>query len=196
MGDSWVHVGRVWTHGGPLLAVDAALLGSWHGLTGDDYDQITTLGWQVTSIPVGTGRAVLVGDGAVRDDGWTEIFQTPAGAVAMVQADGPGYQDVLARALKYPDEEDGNDDDLTVRSHRLAIFNAASDGGGPYAVPLADARPGVAPHLHGPYSSKAESGLAVPAPCPSCTLRICRHTRLGDGSRFARWMLLPRKLSA
>lgn len=70
MRDPWVHVGpvsRPWTNGEPFLAVDAALRGAWRGYSNDDCEQVITLGWQVTSVPVGTGRAVLVGgDGVVR----------------------------------------------------------------------------------------------------------------------------------
>jgi hypothetical protein len=56
-----MHVGRLWTNGEPFLAVDAALRDAWHGYSNDDYDQISALGWQDISIPVGSGRAVLVG---------------------------------------------------------------------------------------------------------------------------------------
>jgi hypothetical protein len=103
MRDRWVHVGRLWTNGDPFLAVDAALRHAWHGYSNDDYDQVIPLGWQDTSVRVGVGRAVLVGaDGVVRDDSWIEVFATDTGLVAIVQASGPDYPDVLAKVLGYP----------------------------------------------------------------------------------------------
>jgi hypothetical protein len=73
MRNSWVHVGRLWTNGEPFLAIDTALRGDWHGYSNDDFEQVVALGWQGTSVPVGPGRAVLVGaDGVVRDDSWME----------------------------------------------------------------------------------------------------------------------------
>ena len=50
-----MHVGRLWTNGEPFLAVDAALRDTWHGYSNDDYDQISALGWQDTSIPSAAG---------------------------------------------------------------------------------------------------------------------------------------------
>jgi hypothetical protein len=95
MRDPWVHVGRLWTNGDPYLAIDEALRGAWHGFSNDDFErQVVPLGWQHTSIAVGTGRAVLVGaDGVVGDDSWMEVFESGAGVVAVVQASGPDYPD-------------------------------------------------------------------------------------------------------
>ncbi len=153
MRDRWVHVGRLWTNGDPFLAVDAGLRDAWHGYSNDDYDQVITLGWQDTSVPVGAGRAVLVGaDGVVRDDSWIEVFATETGLVAIVQASGPNYPDVLARALGYPVADDQDGDALKVGRGELAIFSAAIDGTGPYSGPLINARPGPVPSVHGPPS--------------------------------------------
>ena len=148
MRDRWVHVGRLWTNGDPFLAVDAALRHAWHGYSNDDYDQVIPLGWQDTSVPVGVGRAVLVGaDGVVRDDSWIEVFATDTGLVAIVQASGPDYPDVLAKALGYPDTDDQDGDALKVGSGELAIFSAAIDGTGPYSGPFVNARPGPVPPM-------------------------------------------------
>jgi hypothetical protein len=108
MRGSWVHIGRLWTNGEPFLAVDAALRDAWHGCSNDDeFDQLVELGPENTSIPVGAGRAVLVGgDGVVRDDSWIEVFEAASGLVAIVQAAGPDYPGALARALDHPDAED------------------------------------------------------------------------------------------
>lgn len=153
MRDRWVHAGRLWTNGDPFLAVDAALRHAWHGYSNDDYDQVIPLGWQDTSVPVGAGRAVLAGaDGVVRDDSWIEVFATDTGLVAIVQASGPDYPDVLARALGYPVTDDQDGGTLKAGSGELAIFSAAIDGTGPYSGPFVNARPGPVPPGHGPPS--------------------------------------------
>jgi hypothetical protein len=192
MRDPWVHVGRLWTNGEPFLAVDAALRGAWHGYSNDDYDQVTTLGWQDTSVPVGAGRAVLVGaDGVVRDDSWIEVFESEAGLVAIMQASGPDYPDVLAWALGYPETDDQDGDMLKVGSAELAIFSAATDGTGPYPAPLANARPGPVPPVHGPPSSQADPGLLIPAPHAGYKLKVRWYTKLDEDNCFARWLLIP-----
>ena len=137
MREPWIYVGRLWTNGDLFLAVDAELRGAWHGFNDDEYQQIIPLGWQVTSIPVGTGRALLVGaDGVVRDDSWMEVFQSQAGGVAIVQASGPDYREALARALAYQIADDQDGDELEISSGEIAIFSAADDGTGPYSGPL------------------------------------------------------------
>src|ERR1700739_1604251 len=143
MRDPWVHVGRLWTNGEPFLAVDATLRSAWHGFSNDDYDQPVTLGKQDTSVPVGAGRGLLVGaDGIVRDDSWMEVFAMESGLLAVVQASGPDYPDILARALASPVEDDQDGDALTVDSGQLAIFSAADDGTGPHSGPWTNAQPG------------------------------------------------------
>jgi hypothetical protein len=73
-------------------------------------------------VPVGAGRGILVGaDGVVGDDSWMEVFTTESGCIAVVQASGPDYPDILARALAYPVENDQDGDALTVDSGQLAI---------------------------------------------------------------------------
>jgi hypothetical protein len=68
MHDAWIDIGRLWTNGEPFLVVDAALRDAWQGFSNDEFGQIIRLGPQNTSVPVGAGRAVLVGgDGVVRD---------------------------------------------------------------------------------------------------------------------------------
>lgn len=192
MSSRWVHVGRLWTNGDPFLAVDAALRHAWHGYSNDDYDQVIPLGWQDTSVPVGTGRAVLVGaDGVVRDDSWIEVFATDAGLMAIVQASGPDYPDVLARALDYPVTDDQDGDALKAGSGELAIFSAATDGTGPYSGPFASARPGPVPPVHGPPSREADPGLLIPIRHTEYKLKVRWYTRLDEDSCFARWLLIP-----
>jgi len=192
MPDAWTHVGRLWTNGEPFLAVDAALRDAWQGLSNDEYDQIIGLRPEDTSIPVGAGRAVLVGgDGEVRDDSWIEVFAAAGGLVAIVQAAGLDYPDVLARALDYPDVDDQAADTLKVSSGELAIFSAVFDGTGPYSVPLLPAQPGPVPPVHGPPSPEACQGLRLPATCRAYQLKVRRYTALDQSECFARWLLIP-----
>ena len=103
----WTHVGRLWTNGGPFLALDATLRDTWLGFSQDQYSQVAGLGPQDASITVGTGRAAVVGaDAVVRDDSWMEVFEAAGGQLAIVQAAGLDYPDALARALQYPDADD------------------------------------------------------------------------------------------
>lgn len=192
MRDRWVHVGRLWTNGDPFLAVDAALRHAWHGYSNDDYDQVIPLGWQDTSVPVGVGRAVLVGaDGVVRDDSWIEVFATDTGLVAIVQASGPDYPDVLAKALGYPVTDDQDGDALKVGSGELAIFSAAIDGTGPYSGPFVNARPGPMPPGHGSPSREVDPGLLISVRHTEYKLKVRWYTRLDEDNCFARWLLIP-----
>jgi len=192
MRDLWVHVGRLWTNGEPFLAIDAALRGGWRGYSNDDFGQVITLGWQHTSVPAGTGRAVLVGaDGVVRDDSWIEVFHTGTGHLAFVQASGPHYPDALARALSYPVADDQDGDVLEAASGKLAIFSAATDGTGPHSGPWAAAEPGPVPPVHGPPTREADPGLLIPVPHARHKLKVPWHTMLDEDNCFARWLLIP-----
>jgi hypothetical protein len=158
----------------------------------DQFDQVVGLGPQDTSIPVGAGQAVLIGgDGVVRDDSWIEVFERADGLVAIVQASGPDYPDVLARALDYPDAEDEDGDTLRVSSGELAIFSAAADGTGPYSTPLLPAQPGPMPPVHGPPSGGMDPGLLFSTAHPAYKLKVRWYTELDKHSCFARWLLIP-----
>jgi hypothetical protein len=192
MNDPWIHVGRLWTNGEPFLAVGAALRDAWQGFSNDEFDQVVELGPQDTSIPVGAGRAVVVGgDGVVRDDSWVEVFEAASGVVAIVQASGPDYPDVLARALDYLDVEDEDSDTLMLSSGELAIFSAAVDGAGLYSVPLLTARPGPVPPVHGPPSREVDPGLLFSTLHTAYKLKIRWYTELDEDNCFARWLLIP-----
>jgi hypothetical protein len=193
MHEPWVHIGRLWTNGDPFLAVDATLRSAWHGVSNDDYDHVVGLSPEEdTSVPVGAGRGLLVGaDGIVRDDSWMEVFATKSGRVAVVQASGPDYPDILARALAHPVEDDQDGDVLTVDSGQLAIFSAAADGTGRYSGPWTSARPGSVPDVHGPPSSELDPGLLIPTPCTTYRFKIRWHTWPDEDNCFARWLLIP-----
>jgi hypothetical protein len=203
MRERWVHIGRLWSDGQSFMAVDAALRGAWHGFSNEDFetviiDQVIAPGRQDASFPVGTGRAVLVGgDGAVRDDSWTEVFESETGIVAIVQAsDLPSYPEVLARALAYPDADDLDGDTLTVTSGEIAIFSPGYDGTGPYSGTFASARPGPVPPVYRlpSYGQPHDpDGLLIPAPHPEYKRKIRWYTRLDEDNCFARWLLIPIK---
>ena len=192
MPDPWVHIARLWTNGDPFLAVDAALRSAWCGFSNDDYDQVVALSSEEeTSVPVGSGRALVIGaDGVVRDDSWMEVFTTASGLVAVVQASGPDYPGILARALAYPVEDDQDGDEITVDSGQLAIFSAATDGTGRYSGPWISPRPGPVPDVHGRPASGLDPGLLIAAPHTRYSLKVRWYTRLDDDC-FARWLLNP-----
>ncbi|MEV3978175.1 hypothetical protein [Nonomuraea sp. NPDC049758] len=192
MREPWVHLGRLWTNGDPFLAVDASLRDAWRGFSGDQYDEVVDLGPETTGIPVGAGRAVLIGaDGVVRDDSWMEVFQADDGAIAVVQASGPDYPRVLTDALRYPDADDEDGDPLIVHSGELALFSAACDGTGPHSQPLAPARPGSVPSSHGRPSRDGDPGLMLTTTCTTFAFKVRWHTLLDDENCFARWLLIP-----
>lgn len=191
MNGAWIYVGRLWTNGEPFLAVDAALRDAWQGFSNDDFDQVVELGPQDTSIPVGAGRAVLVGgDGVVRDDSWVEVFEA-SGVVAIVQASGRDYRGVLARALDYPDVEDQDGDTLMVSSGELAFFSAAADGAGLHSVPLLSGRPGPVSPVHGPSSREVDPGLLFSTAHTAYKLKVRWYTELDQGDCFVPWFLMP-----
>lgn len=196
MRNKWMHVGRLWTNGEPFPAVDAEFRGAWHGYSDDEYEQVVPLGWQVTSVPVGTGRALLVGaDAVVRDDSWMEVFESQAGIVAIVQAAGPDYREALARALAYQVTDDQDGDELEVLSGEIAIFSAADDGTGPYSGPWVKARAGPVPAVHGQPSREVDPGLLIPVRHTGYQLKVQWYTRLDEDTCFARWLLIPLQAS-
>lgn len=145
-----------------------------------------------TSIPVGTGRVLVVGaDGVVRDDSWIEVFRAAGGAAALVQASGPEYPAALTAALDYPDAEDQDGDTLTVSSGELAIFSAAQDGTGPHSTPLLTARPGAVPAVHGRPPDEIIQGLLFSTAHTAYRLKVRWYTTIGEDNCFARWLLIP-----
>ncbi|MGA4995127.1 hypothetical protein [Nonomuraea bangladeshensis] len=187
-----MHIGRLWTNGDPFLAVDASLRGAWHGFSDNQYDDIVDLGPEDTSIPVGAGRAALVGaDGVVRDDSWMEVFQAEDGGIAVVQASGPDYPRVLTEALRYPDTDDEDGGPLIVHSGEIALFSAACDGTGPHSQPLVPARPGPVPPVHGRPSHEDDPGLLISTAYTAFTFKVRWYTQLDEEGCFARWLLTP-----
>ena len=196
MHDPWEHIGRLWTNGDPYLAVDAALRSAWRGFSNDDYDLVVGLSWEDTSVPVGAGRGLLVGaDGVVGDDSWMEVFINKSGRLAVVQASGPDYPAILARALAYPLTDDQDGDPLAVDSGQLAIFSAATDGTGRYSGPWVSPEPGPVPDVPGPPTDGVDPGLLMPVPCTRYSLKVRWYTRPDEDHCFARWLLIPDRLT-
>jgi hypothetical protein len=102
--------------------MDAPLREHWHGGTDEDaFERICDLGWEVTSMPVGPGRAALMRtDGVVGDEGWLEVFTVEHGALAVVQVSGTDYGSLLLAALGFPSDEDDPGDVIEVGSGELA----------------------------------------------------------------------------
>jgi hypothetical protein len=71
-------------------------------------------------------------------------------------------------------------------------FSAASDGTGPYSVPLVPAKPGPVPPVHGPPSRETDPGLLLTGVDTTYQLKVRWYTVLDDESCFARWLLIPR----
>jgi hypothetical protein len=189
----WEHIGRLWTNGDPFLAVDAVLRSAWHGFSNDAYDLVVTLSLEeATSVPVGAGRGLLVGaDGVVGDDSWMEVFTSQTGCLAVVQASGPDYPGILARALAYPVEDDQDGDALMVNTGQVAIFSAAADSTGRYSGPWASAQPGPVPKVPGPPADGPAPGLLIPVPHSSYRFKVRWHTWPDEDHCFARWLLTP-----
>ncbi|GLY78629.1 hypothetical protein Airi01_068960 [Actinoallomurus iriomotensis] len=190
---SWTHVGRIWTNGEPFLAMDAPLREHWRGGTDEDaYAALCHLGWEVTSVPVGPGRAALIGtDGVVGDEGWLEVFTVAHDALAVVQVSGPDYDSLLSAALSFPADDDDAGDVVEVRSGGLALFSAAMDGVGPHGAELVRTNPRPPPVTRPPMSQGLDPGLMLAMVRGEYMLRIRWYTELGDEGCFARWLLLP-----
>jgi hypothetical protein len=106
--------------------------------------------------------------------------------VAIVQAVGPGYRDALTQALDYPVSEDKDGETLKVSSAELAIFSAATDGTGPYSLPLLPAHPGPAPPIYGRPSHGVDPGILFPTAHTACKLKVHWYTELNENNRIAR----------
>jgi hypothetical protein len=191
---TWTHVGRCWTNGEPFLALDADLLPDWAGETGGRYEALVPdLTHELTSVPVGAGRAALVlTDPEVGDEGWLEVFRADDGAVAVVQVSADDYAAAVRAALALPDEAAQPGDHVQVPTGRLALISAALDGAGIQAAPLARERPGPLPDSAG-YDERQDDGGG---PLLRATARGFRiwvqwSTPLDGDALAARWLLLP-----
>lgn len=188
-----MHIGRLWTNGEPYLAIDAELRVAWRGMSEDEFERVIVDLWpQETGVPVGSGRAVLVGaDGVVRDDSWIEVFEDGRGTFAFVQASGDDYREALLAALDFSRDQDEAGESLSVPSGKVAVFSAALDGTGEMSQRLLGPRPGPVPSRHGYPTGKVDPGMLLETGVRELCLKVRWYTELGDDICFARWLLIP-----
>ncbi|RBY87628.1 hypothetical protein [Blastococcus sp. TF02A-30] len=191
---TWTHVGRCWTNGEPFLALDADLLPDWSGETEGHYEQLVPdLGYEVTSVPVGAGRAaLLLTDAEVGDEGWLEIYRADDGAVAVLQVNAGDYPAALQAALAHPDDAGDPGDHVAVPSGRLAFISAALDGAGVQAAPLVPEAPRATPTSDA-YDERQDDagGPLLRATAHGFRIWVQWRTELAGDALFARWLLAP-----
>jgi hypothetical protein len=191
---AWTHLGRVWTNGEPLLAVDAGQAAAW---SSDRFDELIDLGADAARVPVGDGMAAIIsGDRTVNDEGWIEVFGNDQDHLAFLHASGHPYDRVLHAGLAYPTGQDTDGGAVPLPSGELVVFSAAVDGAGSFSAPLVRAAPGPTPLAYRPVSSstpavEATAGLAVSLRPGVYQLRVRWRTDLPDDAAFARWLLVP-----
>ena len=191
---AWTHLGRVWTNGEPLLAVDAGQAAAWRS---DRFPELIDLGVDAVLIPVGDGIAAIIrGDGTINDEGWIEVFADGQGRLAFVHASGLPYSRVLDAALAYPASHDLDSGTVPLPSGELMLFSVAMDGAGQHSGPLVRAAPGPTPLAYQPVSSATPAaevlaGLAVSVGSGVYRLLVRWSTDLPHNAAFARWLLVP-----
>jgi hypothetical protein len=193
----WTHIGRLWSNGEPYLAVDSELRHRWLGSSDDEYfDRIVDLSPEETRILLGDEAAAVVGgDGVVRDDSWMEVFESADGAIAVVQASGDDYPQVVFEALRFAVAAGESDTVINVPSRQLAIFSAACDGAGDEAMELLQPQAGHIPAEHGAPPRGGATGLSLPARSARYRVEARAYTTVGDSGCFARWLLIPHQIN-
>lgn len=188
---SWTHVGRCWTNGEPFLALDADLLPSWHGMSGQAYEALVPqLTYELTVVAVGTGAAGLVlTDPEIGDEGWLEVFRADDGSVAVVQVDAGDYRGTLDAALAFPATDDQAGAVVPVPSGRLAFVSAALDGTGEDGAFLLPESPGPTPDSgESADDTAADASPLLVVPPGSFWLSVRWRTELHHDAAFARWL--------
>jgi len=192
--EPWIHIGRVWTNGEPLLAMDSGLVDAWD--SDERFDELVDLGSEATRIPVGGGFAGIIGDGSVNDEGWIEVFQSGRDRLAVLHVSGQPYDHALKDALAYPTDADAHGGTLTLPGGELALFSSALDEVRDNSVPLVRASPGPTPRAYRPASmstprAEVVTGLLVALPAGAYRLQVRWRTGVADDAVFARWLLSP-----
>ncbi|RBY97458.1 hypothetical protein DQ237_00365 [Blastococcus sp. TF02-8] len=185
---AWTHVGRFWTNGEPFLAVDEELLPHWRGMSDEAYEALVPdLDYELTSIPVGAGRAaVVLTDPEIGDEGWLEVFRGDDGSIAVVQANAGDYRGTLDLALRFSAADEQLADGVAVPSGRLAFVSAALDGTGENGALLMPESPGPTPTTDDADPDDGSPLLVVPP--GSFRLSVRWRTELEDDAAFARWL--------
>lgn len=194
MSRTWTHVGRCWSNGEPFLALDGDLLPDWSGETDAHYERLVPdLDHDLTSIPVGAGRAaVVLTDADVADEGWLEVFRADDGAVAVLQVSADDYPAAVQAALAQPEDGTEPGDHITVPSGRFAFISAALDGAGVEAAPLRPESPRAVP-ASGEYD-ECQAGAGGPllrATAHGFRIWVQWMTELDGDAVFARWLFVP-----
>lgn len=193
----WTHIGRLWSNGEPYLAVDAGLRAHWLGSSAEEYfDRIVDLPPEKTRIELGDEVAAVVGgDCVVRDDSWMEVLESADGVIAIVQASGGDYSQVVTDALRFAGAPAEHGTVISVPSGHLAMFSAACDGAGDEAMELLPPQAGPIPASHGAPPSGAATGLMLPARSAGYRVEAQSYTAVGDSACFARWLLIPHQVN-
>jgi hypothetical protein len=187
---AWTHIGRAWSNGEPFLALDGDLVPEWRA-TRDQCDALFSLSWSAATIRLHSGTAGIINfDGTVNDCGWLELFRNTHNQIAIVQAVGSPYPDVLRQALAYPPEQD----DATVvvcPSGTLVVWSSTLDGLEHAGSWLQDARAGQSPMAWDAGGTRYMGGVRISHAADHYRLRIRSATELGRDRTFARWTLRP-----
>ncbi|MDT0277058.1 hypothetical protein [Blastococcus goldschmidtiae] len=194
MSRTWTHVGRCWSNGEPFLALDGDLLPDWSGETGGYYERLVPdLDFDLTSIPVGPGRAaVVLTDAEVGDEGWLEVFRADDGAVAVLQVSAGDYPAAVAAALAHPEDAAEPGDHVAVPSGRFAFISAALDGAGVDAAPLRPESPRPLPGSADYDERQADAGgPLLRATAHGFRIWVQWRTALDGDATFARWLFVP-----
>jgi hypothetical protein len=188
----WTHVGRCWSNGEPFLALDTELLSDWRGLSDGAYERLVpSLAYELTSVPVGDGRAgVILTDAEISDEGWLEVFRADDDALAVVQAFAEDYPAVLAAALDYPTDDDEPGDSIAVPGGRLALISAALDGTGPDGALLLPESPGPVPPSYEGDEGDIDTSPVLEVGPRTYSLSVRWMTELAEDVVFARWLLV------
>jgi hypothetical protein len=186
-----IHIGRIWSNGEPLLAMDASLLAAWRS-SEDQLVPIMSSGWDVTSGRIdGEDIGVVRFDATVNDSGWLELFKYANEQVVIVQAVGTPYRQVLDAALAFQSESDGNGSYVETRSGALVIWSSTLDGASDAASWLQVEEPGVPPEDWSESSTQHKGGLKIRVKSARYRLVARSMTELWEDASFARWKLAP-----
>ena len=188
----WTHVGRCWSNGEPFLALDTELLRDWRGMSEGAYERLVpALAYELTSVPVGDGRAGLIlTDSEIGDEGWLEVFRGDDDALAVVQASAEDYPAVLAAALDHPTDDDEPGDSIAVPGGRLALISAALDGSGPDGAFLVPETPGPLPSSDELDESQVDASPVLDVGPRTYRMSVRWRTELAEDVVFARWLLI------
>lgn len=189
MSGDWVHVGRVWSNGEPLLVADGLAAADWRGQDEGEFARVVVHPEGLGDFRLAAGAGLLLNDAVVRDDSWIEVFQRVDGAFALVQAAGEDYA-AMVRAALAVEEDDETGGLLEAPSGSVTVMSSACDGGGHDAQRLVPAQPGPDPQEHSWPDEHSEAGLSLPVRSGRFEVSGTWFTELGEGC-YARWCFVP-----